>query len=80
MSDMEVMPSGSNKAGNKTSKISGKKKSGSSKTSSDTALSQDQSWLKRHAKACSFILCIIEFAVFDNIDASSISKQLWDYL
>ena len=79
-SGVEVMLPGSNKAGDETSKISDKEKSGSSSTSSDTALSPGQSWLKRDAKASSFILCTIEFALLDDIDASSSSKQLWDYL
>ena len=74
------MPPGSDKTGDETSKASGKEKSGSSSTSTDTALSPGQSWLKRDAEASSFILCTIEFALLDDIDASSISKQLWDYL
>lgn len=71
---------GSDKAGDKISKIFGKERSGSSNTSSDTALSPSQSWLKRDAKTSSFILYTIDFAPFNNIDASNISKQLWDYL
>ncbi len=73
-------PPGSDKAGDETSKTSGKGKSGSSCTIADTALSPGQSWLKRDAEASSFILCTIEFALLDDIDASSTSKQLWDYL
>ena len=56
MSGIKVIPPGSDKAGNKTSKISSKEKLGSSNTSSDTTLSLSQSWLKRDLKANSFIL------------------------
>ena len=57
-------------------KPSGKEKS----DSTNMALSPDQSWLKRDSEAISFILCTIEFAILDDIDASSTSKQLWNYL
>ena len=80
VSGVEIMPPGSDKAGDETSKISGKEKSGSSSASSDTALSLDQSWLKKDAKDSLFILYTIEFALLNNINASSSSKQLWDYL
>ena len=39
MNGVEVIPPGSDKAGDETSKISGKEKSSSSSTSSDTVLS-----------------------------------------
>ncbi len=80
MSGVEVMPPRSDKAGDETSKTSSKRKSSSSSTIADTALSPGQSWLKRDAEASSFILCMIKFALFDDIDASSTSKQLWDDL
>ena len=80
MSGVEVMPPRSDKAGGEISKISGKEKSSFSNTSSDIVLSPDQFWLKRDVKASSFISYIIEFSFLDNIDASSSSKLLYDYL
>lgn len=76
MSGVQIILPGSNKAGNKTSKISDKEKSGSSSISSDTSLSPGQSWCKRDVEASLFILYTIKFALLDNIDASSIFKQL----
>ena len=74
------MPPGSDKAGDETSKTSGKGKSGFSSIIADTALSPGKSWFKRDAEASSFILCRIEFAILNDINASSTSKQLWDDL
>ena len=74
MSSIKIIPPGLDKAGDKASKISGKEMSGSSSISSDIALSLRQSWLKRDTKASSFILYTIEFALLNNIDASSSSN------
>ena len=80
VSVVDVMPPRSDKVGDETSKTCDKEKSGSSSTIADTALSPGQSWLKREAEASSFILCTIEVALLDDIDARSTSKPLWDYL
>ncbi len=76
VSGVKVMPPRSDKVSDETSKTCDKEKSVSSSTIADTALSPGQSWLKREAEASSFILCTIEFALLDDIDAKSTSKQL----
>lgn len=69
----------SDKASVDISKISCNEKSVSRSIIADTAFSLSLSWLKRDVEASSFIPCTMEFALLDNIEASSTSKQLSDY-
>ncbi len=79
VSSVEIIAPAYYKASDETSKISCKERFGSCNIIADTALSLSLFRLKRDAESCSFILYTIEFAPLDDIDASSTSKQLWDY-